>query len=111
MMSRENGFSFSLYLAQGFVFTVVSIIGITTAYPHGPPVGLAPEMCEMMAPDPGPKGHNATAQVTASPYVVETTATEGYKGGESYKGTNPIRGYIALTCDWLISSDNCQNLD
>ncbi|XP_065834946.1 putative defense protein 3 [Oscarella lobularis] len=71
----------------GFVFTVVSIIGITTAYPHGPPVGLAPEMCEMMAPDPGPKGHNATAQVTVSPYVVETTATEGYKGGESYKVT------------------------
>eukprot|EP00118_Oscarella_pearsei_P024645 m.306500 g.306500 ORF g.306500 m.306500 type:complete len:236 (+) comp41306_c0_seq1:64-771(+) len=63
---------------------LICLFAMGSAYPHGPPVGLAPHMCAMMAPDPEPKAHNATPQTDGAPYIVSTSAESGYEPGKTY---------------------------
>ncbi|XP_065834358.1 putative defense protein 3 isoform X2 [Oscarella lobularis] len=68
-----------------YLSTLLTLLSRGDAYSLGPPVPFVFGLCEGLAPNP--IAHRADAQTSPSPYVVTTTAVDGYVPYQVYNVT------------------------
>ena len=75
-------------IADNMEFAVISILtsllGLTLAYPQGPPVAANPEICGNMMPQ-----HGVAAMTTAAPYMIRVSDA-CYSAGATLKGKKAL---------------------